>query len=101
MRAGVAVTTTAIVVSGSTHGLGVVRSLGRMGVPVVVVSYDRRDVASRSRYAGQVIGAPHPDKDEAAFVKVLLEAAHRFPGALLIPASDAALGVVARNKTDL
>jgi predicted ATP-grasp superfamily ATP-dependent carboligase len=72
-----------------------------MGVPVVVVSYDRRDVASRSRYAGQVIGAPHPDKDEAAFVKVLLEAAHRFPGALLIPVSDAALGVVARHKTDL
>ena len=31
--------TTTIVVSGSTHALGVVRGLGRKGVPVVVVSY--------------------------------------------------------------
>jgi D-aspartate ligase len=95
------VTATAIVVSGATHGLGVVRSLGRQGVRVVVVSYDKRDIASSSRYARQVIGAPHPDRDEPRFVKVLLEAARRFPGALLIPASDAALGAVARHKPAL
>jgi D-aspartate ligase len=93
--------TTAIVASGSTHALGVVRSLGRRGVPVTVVSYDRRDIATSSRFARDVIRAPHPDKDEAAFVKVLLEMAHRCPGSLLIPASDAALGTVARHKTNL
>jgi D-aspartate ligase len=91
----------AIVVSGATHGLGVVRSLGRQGVPVTVVSYDRRDIATSSRFAREVIQAPHPDKDEAQFVKVLLDAAHRSPGSLLIPASDAALGAVARHKTNL
>jgi D-aspartate ligase len=95
------VTTTAIVVSGATHGLGVVRSLGRRGVPVTVVSYDRRDIAPSSRYVREVIAAPHPDKDEAQFVKVLLETAHRCPGSVLIPASDAALGTVARHKTSL
>jgi predicted ATP-grasp superfamily ATP-dependent carboligase len=93
--------TSAIVVSGSTHALGVVRSLGRQGVPVAVVSYDRRDIAQRSRYVRDIIEAPHPDTDEAQFVKVLLEAAHRSPGSLLIPASDAALGTVARHKTTL
>jgi predicted ATP-grasp superfamily ATP-dependent carboligase len=93
--------TRAIVVSGATHGLGVVRSLGRHGVPVTVVSYDRRDIAPSSRFVRHVIPAPHPDKDEAQFVKVLLEAAHRNPGSLLIPASDAALGTVARHKTTL
>ena len=93
--------TRAIVVSGATHGLGVVRSLGRQGVPVTVVSYDRRDIAPSSRYVHEVIPAPHPDKDEAQFVKVLLETAHRCPGSLLIPASDAALGTVARHKTSL
>src|SRR5215203_4466259 len=93
--------TRAIVVSGATHGLGVVRSLGRQGVPVTVVSYDRRDIAPSSRYVREVIPAPHPDKDEAQFVKVLLETAHRCPGSLLIPASDAALGTVARHKTSL
>src|SRR5215213_10732452 len=93
--------TRAIVVSGATHGLGVVRSLGRQGVPVTVVSYDRRDIAPSSRYVREVIPAPHPDKDEAQFVKVLLETAHRCPGSLLIPASDAALGTVAGHKTSL
>ena len=75
----------AIVVSGSTHGLGVVRSLGRQGVPVMVVSYDKRDIAPSSRYVRQVVRAPHPDTDEAQFVKVLLEVAHRCPGSLLVP----------------
>lgn len=90
----------AIVVSGSTHGLGVVRSLGRQGVPVDVVSFDRRDVATSSRFVRDVIRAPHPD-DEAAFLAVLLDAADRRPGALLVPASDAALGLVARHKPRL
>jgi predicted ATP-grasp superfamily ATP-dependent carboligase len=91
----------AIVVSGATHGLGVVRSLGRQGVPVTVVSYDKRDIAQSSKFVREVIPAPHPDKDEAQFVKVLLEMAHRSPGSVLIPASDAALGTVARHKTHL
>ena len=93
--------TNAIVASGSTHALGVVRGLGRRGVPVTVVSYDRRDIATSSRLVRDVIQAPHPDNDEAALVKVLLEAAHRYPGSLLIPASDAALGSIARHKTSL
>src|SRR5919112_5907299 len=93
--------TTAIVASGSTHALGVVRGPGGQGVPVAVVSYDRRDTATSSRFARDVIQAPHPDKDEAQFVKVLLETAHRCPGSLRIPASDAALGTVARHKTIL
>jgi D-aspartate ligase len=97
----VTVATTAIVVSGATHGLGVVRSLGRHGVPVTVVSYDKRDIAASSKFVRRVIPSPHPDKDEAQFLKVLLESAHRRPGSLLIPASDAALGAVARHKTTL
>jgi D-aspartate ligase len=94
-------TTRAIVVSGSTHALGVVRSLGQNGVPVTVVSYDNRDIATSSKFTRDVIPAPHPDKDEAQFVKVLLEVAHRSPGSLLVPASDAALGAVTRHKTSL
>ena len=98
---GVPTMITAIVVSGATQGPGVVRSLGRQGVSVTVVSYDKRDIAPSSRFVRQVLRAPHPDKDEAQFVRVLLEAAHRSPGSLLIPASDAALGTVARHKTSL
>jgi predicted ATP-grasp superfamily ATP-dependent carboligase len=93
--------TTAIVVSGSTHALGVVRSLGRQGVPIAVMSYDRRDIATSSRFVREVIRTPHPDKDEPQFVKALLDAAYQRPGSLLVPASDAALGAIARHKSDL
>lgn len=93
--------TGSIVVSGSTHALGVVRGLGRQGVPVAVVSYDKRDIATRSKYVHEVLRAPHPEADETLFRAVLLEAAHRHPGALLIPASDSALGAVARHKSVL
>ena len=93
--------TTAIVVSGSTHALGVVRGLGRRGVPVAVVTYDRRDIATSSRFVRDVIRTSHPDRCEAQFVGSLLEAAHRYPGSLLVPASDAALGAIARHKTSL
>lgn len=94
-------TTPAIVVSGWTHALGVVRSLGREGVPVDVVSYDPRDFATRSRHVRNVLRAPHPRDAEAPFVDALLDAARRAPGALLVPASDAAVGPVARYKTVL
>jgi predicted ATP-grasp superfamily ATP-dependent carboligase len=93
--------TTAIVVSGSTHALGVVRGLGRQGVPVVVVSYDRRDIATSSRFVRDVVRTSHPDKGEVQFVNALLTAAHRYPGSLLVPASDAALGTIARQKSSL
>jgi D-aspartate ligase len=93
--------TTAIVVSGSTHALGVVRGLGRKGVPVVVVSYDRRDIATSSRFVRAVIRTSHPDRGQAQFVNALLEAARRYPGALLVPASDAPLCTIARHKTSL
>ena len=77
-------TATAIVASGSTHALGVVRSLGRQGVPVIVVSYDRRDVATSSRFTRDVIGAPHPEEEEAA---VVTEDPEPSPAAL-VPASS-------------
>jgi predicted ATP-grasp superfamily ATP-dependent carboligase len=93
--------TPAIVASGSTQALGVARSLGQQGVPVAVVSYDRPDIATSSRFVREVIPAPHPDKDEAEFVKVLLKAAQRCPGSLLVPASDATLGPIARHKVSL
>jgi predicted ATP-grasp superfamily ATP-dependent carboligase len=96
-----ATTTPAIVVSGWTHALGVVRGLGREGVPVDVVSYEPRDFATRSRYVRDVIPAPHPREAEGPFVAALLDVARRTPGALLVPASDAAVGPVARNKAVL
>lgn len=88
----------AIILSGHTMALGVVRSLGRMGVPVVLIHYDGRDMAHVSRYVVAAIPAPHPEKCREEFIGLLLRFAGRFAGGVLMPASDESLTVVSQNK---
>ncbi len=88
----------AIVLSGHTMALGVVRALGREGIPVVVMHYDRRDMAHVSRYVSEHMLIPHPEKEEALFVAFLRSAAQLLGGGVLIPASDESLAAVSRHK---
>ena len=47
----------AVVVGGDYQGLGIVRSLGRHGIPVVVVD-DEPSIAKYSRYTTQALRVP-------------------------------------------
>jgi len=89
----------AIVLSTHTMGLGVIRALGIMGVPIVAVYYDGGDMGYVSKYVKEKIYAPHPEKLEDQFVDLLIESATRFGGSLLIPASDETLATVSRHKS--
>lgn len=91
----------AIVLSAHTMALGVVRALGSQQVPVVVVHYDPRDMAHCSRFVVESVAAPHPEREEERFVELLLALSARWPGAVLIPASDETLVVAARHKARL
>jgi predicted ATP-grasp superfamily ATP-dependent carboligase len=82
-------------------GLGVIRALGRMGVPVVAVHYDPRDMGYTSRYVKVSLRAPHPEQHEEEFLDVLKEAAARYAGSVLFPVSDPALRVVSKHKPAL
>lgn len=88
----------AIVLSGHTMGLGVVRALGIMGVPVILLHYDERDMAHVSRYVRDAIKAPHPENSREEFIGLLLDSARRLAGGVIMPASDETLTVVAKNK---
>lgn len=89
----------AIILSAHTAALGVVRSLGKRGVPVVVVHYDeRRDTGQYSRYVTEKVAAPHPNEDEESFVATILELRERWKDAVLIPTSDETLLVASRHK---
>lgn len=91
----------AIILSAHTMALGVVKALSRHGVPVVVVHYDRRDMAQHSRYATHTLATPHPQEDEAGFVAQIMELAGKWQGAVLMPVSDETLVVTARHKKAL
>ncbi|WP_455212384.1 carboxylate--amine ligase [Kaarinaea lacus] len=91
----------AIVLSGHTMALGVVRALGEKGVPVVMVHYDERDMGHVSKYVTQQIQSPHPEKNQAEFINLLIECSDQFNGSVLFPVSDETVVAVAQNKDQL
>jgi predicted ATP-grasp superfamily ATP-dependent carboligase len=93
--------TPVLVVGAQTAGLGVVRTLGRRGVPVVVLHYKATDVAHRSRYATEAASVTVPDRDEARFVADLLALADHTGGGLLVPTADEAVVAVSRHRAVL
>ncbi len=93
--------TPAVVLSGHTMALAVVRSLGRAGVPVVVAHYDARDMAQASRYVMADVRVPHPLEDEGAFIDALMQLGRRYGGAVLMPASDESVVAASRHKARL
>ncbi len=88
----------AIVLSTHTMGLGVIRALGSMGVPVIAVYYDKGDMGYVSKYVKEKVYVPHPEKAEDQFIELLIESASHFGGGLLIPASDETMTTVSRHK---
>jgi len=92
---------TAIVLSGHTMALGVVRALGSMGVPVIIVHYDEKDTGQYSKYIQASFKAPHPEKNEAEFINVLLQCANEYSDGVIFPVSDETVVAVARNKDTL
>jgi D-aspartate ligase len=87
-----------VVVSGHITALGIIRALGRMGVSLVNVYYQKSDIGYVSKYVRQRLHAPHPEKHETEFVNVLIDLSKKTGRALLVAADDAALSVISRNK---
>src|SRR5687768_1463633 len=88
----------AVVLSSHAVGLAVIRSLGMKGVPVTAMYYENHDMGFVSRYVTKRVAVPHPERDEYAFIRVLMEQADPSSTALLIPADDATLATVSRHK---
>jgi D-aspartate ligase len=88
----------AIVLSGHTMALGVVRALSIMGVPVTMVHYDERDMGHVSKYITYKIEAPHPEKKPSEFVEILLDCGRRYKGGVLFPVSDETVVIVSKHK---
>ena len=84
--------------SSHTTGLGVIRALGSMGVTVDAMYYDDMDMGFVSRFVRRKIQVCRPELDHALFVDALLAYAKRHGRRLPVPADDASLRVVSRNR---
>lgn len=91
----------AIVLSGYTMALGVVRALGSMGVVVNMFHYHEKDIGHVSKYVNKSIFAPNPEKNESGFIDLLIQYSEIFEGGVLFPVSDETVVAVARNKDQL
>ncbi|MFH1148408.1 MAG: hypothetical protein V1736_11980 [Pseudomonadota bacterium] len=91
----------AIVIFSHVVGLGVIRALGRMGVPVVAMHYRESEMAHLSRFVKERIRVPDPGKAETEFIAKLLDLSPRFKGSLLIPTDDFTVVALSRNKETL
>jgi D-aspartate ligase len=91
----------AVVLGGDYQGLGIVRSLGRNGVPVCVLD-DEYSIARHSRYA--TFGLRVPDlRDEDTAVQTLLDVGQRLDlkGWVLFPTRDEQVAALSRHRTAL
>jgi D-aspartate ligase len=92
---------TGVVVMGGHYGaLGLVRSLGRRGIAVLLVlQRGEHMLAGFSRYATRVLHCP----DNDSYVDFLLHAAYTqdLRGWLLVPTTDETVGLVARSSEKL
>jgi D-aspartate ligase len=93
--------TGAVVIGGDYQGLGIVRSLGRRGVPVLVLD-NEHSVARYSRYAKGAIHVAEL-RDEAATVAALVELGRRrgLSGWVLFPTRDETVAALSRHRAEL
>lgn len=91
----------AVVLGGDYQGLGIVRSLGRHGLPVCVVD-DEQSISRLSRYAG-ICERIADLGDETRLVADLLELGRRrgLEGWVLYPTRDETVAALARNRDEL
>lgn len=90
----------ALVLGASYTGLGLVRGLGRHGIPIWVLG-DRFSLASVSRYARHRLSWPTGPEERQVEFLIRLARQHRLNGWALFPDSDNGAALIARHHREL
>jgi len=91
----------AIVIFTHVVGLGVIRALGKMNVPIIALYYSDCEMGQFSKYIKERIKVPDPRISEIDFINKLKELSSIFSGSLLIPTDDYTVIVLSKNKKKL
>jgi D-aspartate ligase len=91
----------AVVIGGDYQGLGIVRSLGRRGIPICVVD-DEYSISRFSRYTNFAVHVPDLC-DESSIVQALLTIGKRLnlKGWVLFPTREEIVAALSRNRHQL
>src|SRR6266403_5490607 len=90
--------TGALIMGADYRGLGIVRSLGRRGIPVWVLKQDGQLLGAASRYASRSLACP-PWEDDRKQLDFLRDLSIRegLTGWALFPTSDESVTLIARH----
>lgn len=91
----------AIVIGGYVNGLGIVRALAALGVPVAVVTTKPYDIAQRSRWTVAHCSVAGLEEHPEALIEALDAWSARFAGWLLLPTNDEALAALSLHRERL
>lgn len=91
----------AVVVGGDYQGLGIVRSLGRQGVPICVLD-DERSIARFSRYTTHAVQTTDL-RDERRIGEAVLDVGRQLglAGWVLYPTREEIVAAISRNRSEL
>jgi D-aspartate ligase len=91
----------AVVIGGDYHGLGIVRSLGRRGIPVCVVD-DEPFIARYSRYATYAVRVSEL-RDYPRIIESVIRIGRRFglQGWVLFPTRDEIVAALSQHRAEL
>jgi D-aspartate ligase len=90
-----------LVLGAEYRGLGVVQSLGRLGIPAVVLYERPQDIAKYSRYVSRAIRWPACDEESQAAFLIDLAEREGLKGWALVPTRDETAAMCARNAEHL
>jgi D-aspartate ligase len=91
----------AVVLGGDYQGLGIVRSLGRRGIPVCVID-DEPSVARHSRYASHTVRVPRLFAEEEVLEHALAVGERLgLEGWVLYPTRDEIVAALSRRRNEL
>jgi D-aspartate ligase len=91
----------AVVIGGDYQGLGIVRSLGKIGIPICVID-DEHSISRFSRYATHGIRVPDL-RQEHCIIETLLDYGHKLNlhGWVLFPTRDEIVSAISRHRSAL
>jgi len=91
----------AVVIGGDYQGLGIVRSLGRRGIDVIVID-DERSISRHSRFATAAVRVPEL-RDEQTAVETLLSVGERYglEGWVMFPTREETVAALSRHRERL
>jgi predicted ATP-grasp superfamily ATP-dependent carboligase len=89
-----------VVLGGDYQGLGIVRSLGRRGIPVCVVD-DEPSVARHSRFASRSVRVSLRSDDDVLDCLLELGSRQEYRGWVLYPTRDETVAALSRHREEL